>query len=59
MDHVDSKSLGMCMASIFLKVAADVTLSDVATALAGLAALTTVLYNLQQMYKHRKNNKKQ
>lgn len=45
------------MGSIFLKVAADVTLSDVATALAGLAALTTVLYNLQQMYRHRNDNK--
>jgi hypothetical protein len=59
MNHIDSKSLGMCMGSIFLKVAADVTLSDVATALAGLAALTTVLYNVQQMYKHRNDNKKQ
>jgi len=58
MDHLDNKSLGMCMASIFLKVAADVTLSDVATALAGLAALTTVMYNFQQMYKHRNDKKK-
>jgi uncharacterized membrane protein YuzA (DUF378 family) len=46
------------MVSIFLKVAADVTLSDVATALAGLAALTTVMYNFQQMYKHRNDKKK-
>jgi uncharacterized membrane protein YebE (DUF533 family) len=58
MDHVDNKSLGMCMASIFLKVASDVTLSNVATVLAGLAALTTVAYNLQQMYKHRNTSKK-
>jgi uncharacterized membrane protein YebE (DUF533 family) len=46
------------MGSIFLKFAADITLSDAATALAGLAALTTVAYNVQQMYRHRNDNKK-
>jgi uncharacterized membrane protein YebE (DUF533 family) len=58
MNHIDSKSLGLCMSSIFLKFAADITLSDAATALAGLAALTTVAYNVQQMYRHRNDNKK-
>jgi uncharacterized membrane protein YebE (DUF533 family) len=46
------------MGSIFLKFAADITLSDAATALAGLAALTTVAYNVQQMWRHRNDNKK-
>lgn len=58
MNHVDSKSLGMCMGSIFLKFAADITLSDAATALAALAALTTVAYNVQQMWRHRNDTKK-
>ena len=58
MNHIDSKSLGLCMSSIFLKFAADITLSDAATALAGLAALTTVAYNVQQMWRHRNDNKK-
>jgi len=52
---VDSKSLGLCMMSIFLKMVSDVTLNDMATASAALAGLTTVFYNLQRIYKNSKN----
>lgn len=52
MQHgIDGKSVGLCLASVFLKMISDVTLSDVATLCAALAAITTVLYNLQRMYK--------
>lgn len=52
---VDGKSIGLCMATVFLKVMSDVTLSDVATLCAALAAITTVAYNLQRMVKESKN----
>lgn len=53
MNHhsVDNKSIGMCLTSIFLKIWSDVTLNEAATGLAAIAALTTVAYNLQRMYK--------
>lgn len=51
---VDGKSIGLCMATVFLKVMSDVTLSDIATLCAALAAITTVAYNLQRMVKESK-----
>lgn len=48
---VDTRSIGMCFMSIFLKVVADMTLNEVATSLAAIAAITTILYNIQRMYK--------
>ena len=53
MNHhgVDQRSIGMCFASIFLKIWADMTLNEAATTLAAIAAITTILYNLQRMYK--------
>ncbi len=54
---VDGKSIGLCMASVLLKVMSDVTLSDFATLCAALAAITTVAYNLQRMMKESKNDK--
>jgi hypothetical protein len=53
MNHhgVDNKSIGMCLTSIMLKVLSDMTLNDFATGLAAIAAITTVAYNLQRMYK--------
>lgn len=53
MNHhsVDNKSIGMCLISLFLKIWSDMTLNEAATGLAAIAALTTVLYNLQRMYK--------
>lgn len=41
----------MCLGSIMLKVWSDMALNDVATGLAAIAAITTVAYNLQRMYK--------
>lgn len=57
MNHhgVDNKSIGMCLASIMLKIWSDVALSDLATGLAAIAAITTVAYNLQRMYKEWKS----
>jgi hypothetical protein len=53
MNHhaVDNKSIGMCLASIMLKIWSDMALNDLATGLAAIAAITTVAYNLQRMYK--------
>lgn len=53
MNHhaVDNRSIGMCLASIMLKIWSDMTLNDLATGLAAIAAITTVAYNLQRMYK--------
>ena len=57
MNHhaVDNKSIGMCLASIMLKIWSDMTLNDFATGLAAIAAITTVAYNLQRMYKEWKS----
>lgn len=52
---VDGKSLGLCVISIVLKMISDVTLNDIATMSAALAGFTTVLYNLQKIYKNSKN----
>ncbi len=54
---VDGKSIGLCMASVLLKIMSDVTLSDFATLCAALAAITTVAYNLQRMMKESKDKK--
>ena len=53
MNHhgVDQTSIGLCFASIFLKIWGDMTLNEAATGLAAIAALTTILYNLQRMFK--------
>jgi hypothetical protein len=53
MNHhaVDNKSIGMCLASIMLKIWSDMALNDLATGLAAIAAITTVAYNVQRMYK--------
>lgn len=53
MNHhgVDQRSIGLCFASIFLKIWGDMTLNEVATTLAAIAAITTILYNLQRMYR--------
>lgn len=48
---VDQRSITMCFVSIFLKVWADMTLNEFATGLAAIAAITTILYNIQRMYR--------
>lgn len=52
---VDQRSIGMCSASVMLKIWSDVTMSDAATFFAALAAITTIAYNVQKMYKESKN----
>lgn len=52
--HVDQRSIGMCMASILLDYISKTTMNDVATFLAGAAALTTIIYNVQKMIKENK-----
>lgn len=53
---VDGRSVGLCMASIFLKMISEVTLSDFATICAAIAAITTVAYNLQKIWKESKKD---
>ena len=57
MNHqgLDNRSIGMCLASLMLKIWSDMTLNDLATGLAAIAAITTVAYNLQRMYKEWKS----
>lgn len=52
--HVDQKSIGMCCMSIFLDFVSKTTMNDAATFLAGAAALTTIIYNVQKMIKENK-----
>jgi hypothetical protein len=54
--HVDQRSVGMCMATFLLDYISKTTMNDVATLLAAIAAFTTIVYNLQKMFKE---NKKQ
>lgn len=51
---MDQRSIGMCSASVMLKIWSDVTMSDAATFFAALAAITTIAYNVQKMYKENK-----
>lgn len=48
---VDGKSVGLCMASVFLKIMSEMSMNDLATISATLAAITTVAYNIQKMWK--------
>jgi hypothetical protein len=48
---MDSKSIGMCAATILIKVWADIALSEVGVVVAIIAGLTTIVYNLFRLYK--------
>ena len=48
---MDSKSIGMCVATILIKVWADIALSEVGVVVAILAGLTTIVYNIVRLYK--------
>lgn len=52
--NVDQKSVGMCMMSILLDFISKTTMNDVATFMAAGAAFTTIVYNLQKMFKENK-----
>jgi len=49
MPHVDQTSLGLCGATIFLNVMAEVSMQDGTMILTGAAAITTIVYNIQKM----------
>lgn len=51
---MDSKSIGMCIATILIKVWADIALSEVGVVVAILAGLTTIVYNVFRLYKELK-----
>lgn len=48
---MDDKSITMCVATIFLKIWADVTTNDVAMYVAIGAGLTTIIYNIYKIVK--------
>jgi len=51
---MDSKSVGMCVATILIKIWADIALSDVGVVVAILAGISTIVYNVYRMYKELK-----
>jgi hypothetical protein len=52
---MDSKSIGMCVATILIKLWADLALSQVGVVVAILAGISTIIYNVYRMYKELKN----
>jgi hypothetical protein len=52
---MDSKSIGMCTATILLNVWADIALSDVGIVVAIIAGLSTIAYNVYRLYKEMKS----
>ncbi|MFN9980598.1 MAG: hypothetical protein ACK53Y_11810, partial [bacterium] len=49
--RMDSKSIGMCVATILIKVWADIALSEVGVVVAILAGISTIIYNVYRLYK--------
>ena len=49
--NFDSRSIGLCIGTIFLKFMAEVNTSDVANIFAAIAAITTIAYNVVSFYK--------
>lgn len=49
--QLDSRSIGLCIGTIFLKMMADINTSDLANIFAALAALTTIAYNVVNFYR--------
>jgi len=52
---MDSKSIGMCVATILIKLWADFALSQVGVVVAILAGISTIIYNVYRMYKELKS----
>ena len=48
-NHFDQTSLGLCGATIFLNVVAELSMQDGTLFLTGAAAVTTIVYNIQKM----------
>jgi len=52
---MDSKSIGMCVATILIKLWADLALSQVGVVVAILAGISTIIYNVYRMIKELKS----
>jgi hypothetical protein len=52
---MDSKSIGMCVATILINIWADIALSDVGVVVAIVAGITTIVYNVVRLYKEIKD----
>ena len=48
---MDSKSIGMCVATILIKIWADIALSEVGVVVAILAGISTIIYNVYRLVK--------
>jgi len=46
---MDSKSIGMCLTTLILKLFADVSTNDVAMYVAIVAGITTIIYNIYKI----------
>lgn len=53
-DGVDVTSINLCVTTLFLKIMSHVTADDAASIATALAAITTILYNIQKIHKDRK-----
>lgn len=47
---MDIKSIGLCVATILIKIWADINLSDVGVVVAIVAGISTIVYNVYRMY---------
>jgi len=47
---MDSKSIGMCITTLILKLFADVSTNDVAMYVAIVAGITTIVYNIYKIF---------
>jgi len=52
--RMDSKSIGMCVATILIKLWADIALSEVGVVVAIIAGISTIVYNAVRLYKELK-----
>jgi hypothetical protein len=52
---MDSKSIGMCVATILIKLWADLALSQIGVVVAILAGISTIVYNVYRMIKELKS----
>jgi len=51
---MDSKSIGMCVATILIKLWADIALCEVGVVVAIIAGISTIVYNVVRLYKELK-----
>ncbi len=51
---MDKNSVGMCAATILIKLWADIALSEVGVVVAIIAGISTIVYNLVRLYKELK-----